>query len=237
MARKSVIVLIIVIDAVAIAAGFVAAIVQGISPTTYVGGDFYTGYLSIAQFIAMSVLAAVLFFVRKGQEGSKIWKAQYLLWAIAGAGFIFLAFNQGYRLQDKIGSLVVTLFSIENAGITDRAGDVVLALYCLVIFIIAVLFRKELLRYKEAFPILITGVMLILLMVVFHIASNKTDILNSLVKEPGSVERYRAWFCTIKHMLEVFGEGMLIGFFYACLDISRRWIQPRLSTDSSGPDC
>jgi hypothetical protein len=231
MTSKSVLVLVIAIDAVYIVAGFALASVQGTGITRYIGGDLYTRYLSIAQFVAMSVLAAVLSFVRKGQEDSKTANNNYLLWAIAAAGFLFLAFDQGFRLSERIGSLAVSLFNIENASIAGRASYGVLALYGLVVIIVAVLFRKELQRYKGAFPILITGIILILLMAVFHVASSNESILNSLVKDPGSVERYQAWFCTIKHMLEVFGGGVLIGFLYACLEITRKRLQPHFSGD------
>lgn len=221
MPRIKVLLVIVTVDIIAISVVAALALVRGVSPTEYLRGGSFVAYFSFFQLLAMSGLAWAVFESRRGGPRLKSWQKPYFIWPVIAAALLYLAFDELFLTHDAIAGLMNRVFGIEGAGLADRTGDIVVGCYALIGILVLLLYRKELRDYARALPVLAAGVALVFSTVALDIVTNREDILRTAIADPELATQVRSWLCASKGMLTILAEGIMLGFFYYCLDLAR----------------
>ena len=120
----------------------------------------------------------------------------------------------------------------EQTAFTDRFDDMIVGLYGLIGIIYLYACRDEIKKYRQVFPFLIYGFVLLFIMVGLDIVSNRKDILEKLVSRD-LVSPLHICLSIAEDSIKVFaGSFFLVGFFGA-LQLSRRMgTKPPVHADS-----
>ncbi len=218
MSRKSILLIIISIDIIVI----IIALVLGKTPDQYFGEGSFITYLSFFQLIVISILAWIIFKIRKGGSKLKEWRAPFFIWLIMAIAFTYLSLDEVCLIHENIDFFIHRIFKIQETGFTDRIDDVIVGCYGLFGLMVLYFYREELKKYREAFPLLIVGFIFMFSMVLLDIITNRKDILQILISKPYLVSKLHSWLGVIEDMFKIIAEGVFIGGFYCCLEIARR---------------
>jgi len=218
MSRKSILVTIVSIDLIAI----VIALILGKTPGQYFGERYPMTYLSSFQLLVISGLAWKIFVMRLDESRLKFWKGPFFIWLIVAMTFMYLSLDEVGSIHEKIDFFIHRFFKIRETGLTDRIDDVIVGCYGLIGLMVLYLFREELKKYREAFPLLTVGFIFMFSMVTLDILTGRKDILRILISNAYVVNRLHLWLSAIEDMFKIIAEGAFLVGFYYCLEITRR---------------
>lgn len=227
MPRSSVLVIILSIDVIAI----IIALVMGKYPEQYFEEGAFITYLSFFQLLAASILAFVIFTIRKRKVGGtdklvcpclKGRKTPFLVWLIIAIAFVYLSLDEICMIHERLDYFIRQIFNIKKTGFTDRIDDIIVGCYGLLGLITLYFSREEFKKYKDAFPLLKIGFVFMFLMVALDILTNRDDILKMFISNPYVLTRLFSWLSAIEDMFKIIAEGVFVAAFYYCFEIARR---------------
>lgn len=218
MSTKSLVMSIVFIDVIALT----AAALTGNPPDRYFKEAMPITWLSFVQLLAVAAISWHIYTLRKKAYGSHNPRSLHILWLIIAAGFVFLAVDEIAKIHEGIDHLIHMILRMEETGLTDRIDDVIVLGYGLVGIGVLYYFRHEMKNFTSAMPLLIVGFALMFLMVATDIATNRKDILSSLVSEPYLSATLYPWLGVMEEALKILAEAALLGGFYCCLLIAKK---------------
>ncbi|MCB1498490.1 MAG: hypothetical protein KDK07_01670 [Bauldia sp.] len=118
------------------------------------------------------------------------------IWLLMALGFAYLALDEALSFHEGIDQLIHTLFAIKETRLTDRIDDLIVLLYGIVGAIVLFLHRVEFRSFTGFLHLFVLGFLLLLLMVVLDLATNRKDILIGIGVP-------RSWVPSARHWLEV----------------------------------
>ncbi len=220
MSRQSILLIIASIDVLAIT----AALILGEIPNQYFEEEGFITHLSILQLLVVSAFAWNIFRLRIEDEGRselEAWKAPHFIWLIIAVGFLYLALDEALMVHENMDKVIHSIFRIHETSITDRIDDVIFGLYGLIGLIVLYFYREELTNYREAFPLLKVGFVLMFFSAALDIFP-KDDILGLLISKRSLFKRLRLLRRVIEESFKILSEGAFIAAFYYCLEITRK---------------
>ena len=177
---------------------------------------------SFCQLLIIAALSREVFVVRKGEARARTWKTPFTIWSIMAIAFIFLSIDEIAMVHEYADVLIHNIFAIQEVGLTDRIDDILVGCYGLLGLMGFYIYREEMKKYREAFPLFVAGFILMFVMVGLDILTNKKDILRLFISNLSVLNSFHYWLSIIEDMFKIIAEGIFIGAFYRCLEIARR---------------
>lgn len=173
-------------------------------------------WVSFSQLLITSIFCWKI-FKQRGKKG------EAFLWLLISIGFLFLSIDEVARIHENMDSIIhKKLFHMKETALTDRLDDLIIGVYALIGISVLYSFRNELKKFKQALPYLITSFLLILLMIITELISNRYDFLPYLLKNE-DVAKGVYQVCKVgEEAFKLFAEALLATAFYYCLVISKK---------------
>ena len=221
----------ILFDTIAIIIAIAMGIHQG-DPLMHFKEHHFITWISVFQLLTISFLSYSIFQTRRRTIGHFNWRAPFIVWAIISLGFFFLAMDDLFKIHESIDHQIHVIFNLKQTGLTDRFDDMIVGVYGLIGISILCVCREELKKYRQVFPFLIYGFVLLFIMVALDIVSNRTDILEKVVSRD-LVAPIHICLSVAEDSIKVFAGSFFLVGFYGALQISRRMdTKPAVHADS-----
>lgn len=173
-------------------------------------------WVSFGQLLISSIFAWKTFLIR-GKKGKA------LLWLAISIGFLFLSIDEVARIHENMDSIIhKKLLHMKETPLSDRLDDLIIGIYALIGCSVLYAFRIELKRFKQALPYLITSLLMIFLMVITELISNRYDLLPELIHNE-NLAKGVYHICKVgEEAFKLYAEALLATAFYCCLAISKK---------------
>ena len=134
-------------------------------------GQFLT-WISAFHLIATAVLSfMILLNSCQGQKKSSI-RFPGTVWIFIAAGFLFLAADELLQLHEKADALIHSVLDMKETRMSDRIDDLIVGFYLMAGAGYLYGYRRELFRYLELYPFIITGFVISIIMVFLDMYTN-----------------------------------------------------------------
>jgi hypothetical protein len=210
MTTKKVFILVLILTSLVVVVAFT------IHKQTGVNHFKEDGFVTIFSGLQLLHISIFVFQINKHSE----WKSSSAIWLIIAHGFLFLAADEIYLIHENIDIEIHRLFSIQETGLTDRIDDLLVGLYGLIGIGVLYAYRNELKMYREAFPFFIFGFVLVFIMVVLDIVTNRKDILQLIFEYP-FVNTIHTFLSNAEDSLKIFAESFFFSGFYMILQMAK----------------
>lgn len=200
------------------------AVLLGITkenPSLYFKEGQFVTWLSSIQLLITAIVAWNIFKIRRKQSRVIGWKEPYILWGIIAAGFLYLALDEAVRIHEGLDKLTHLIFNIEETAVSDRLDDVILGAYGLIGIGVLYWYKDEFKKFRAAFPLFVTGFILMFIMVELDIISDRNDIVHIFIKDVALSGTVNSWLGIAEEIVESLSQAFFIVAFYKCLLISR----------------
>lgn len=195
------------------------AVIHGLSvtgnPSRYFGEGRYTTAISCLQLLLTAYLAFRICKVRRSLTRCRGSIDGSWLWALIGAGFVFLALDDALQIHERMDKLVLHVFHLEKNGITDRIDDAIIATYGAIGLLVLWWFYPEWSRFRPMLKPLAIGFVFLVLNVLCDALSNREDIFMWLSADRGMAKKLDGWFSVGDGAFQLLAEGMFVAAFYA----------------------
>ncbi|MEO1400010.1 MAG: hypothetical protein AAFV72_02015 [Cyanobacteria bacterium J06635_1] len=177
--------------------------------------------LSALLLLGTAGLSWRVFRVRYGGQPRFRWQAPFMVWAIVGVGFCFLAVDELTELHESLDIFLHQLLNLQPTALTDRLDDLLIALYALLGGGLLYLYRREIWRHRQMFPFLIGGFTILLLSTGLDVLTNEKDILSVMVR-PALVDRFHIYLSILEELSKLFSESCFLAGFFAALQEAKQ---------------
>lgn len=192
------------------------AVYLGISfnnPLRFFGEGQFVTWVSTFKLFAMAVLSFMILFNSCQEQKRFCWKPSYVIWLFIALGFIFLAADELFELHEKTDFMIHRLLQMHETRLSDRIDDLIIGIYLMAGVAFLYGFRHELKRYVKFFPLIFTGFIFSIIMVLLDTYTNldtgdwiSPTIYRLSVAEDG---------------LKIYAESFFIMAFYEAVEKSR----------------
>lgn len=173
-------------------------------------------WISFAQLLITSIFCWQI-FNQRGRKG------EAFLWLAISIGFLFLSVDEVARIHENMDSIIhKKILHMKETALTDRLDDLIIGVYALIGGSVLYSFRNELKNFKQALPYLITSFLLIFLMVITELISNRYDLLPQLLQNENLAKGVYQVCKVGEEAFKLFAEALLTTAFYCCLLISKK---------------
>ena len=210
----------IVFDTIAIILAIVLGIHEG-RPLFHFGEHHFITWISVLQLLTISFLSYSVFQTRRRTLEHFDWRAPFIVWAIISLGFFFLAMDDLFKIHESLDHRIHEIFNLKETAFTDRFDDMLVGVYGLIGISVLYACRGEIKKYRQVFPFLIYGFVLLFIMVALDILGNRNDILMKLVRSD-LVAPIHICVAVAEDSVKVFAGSFFLVGFYGALQISRR---------------
>ncbi|MDH3599684.1 MAG: hypothetical protein OEU26_08630 [Candidatus Tectomicrobia bacterium] len=164
-------------------------------------------WLSFLQLVMVAGFSWQLFKLQQNSSIEFDWKEPGRLWAIIAIGFLFLAFDEMFKIHETLDQLIHLILRIEETKLTDRIDDLIIGIYGLVGLLVLFRYRQELMKQKPILPFLVAGFLFMLLMVACDMLTSQNDIISD--------DRVLLKFVLAEDSLKLFAEAIfMVGFYH-----------------------
>jgi uncharacterized protein YacL len=221
----------ILFDTIAIVIAIVMGIHKG-NPLKHFGEAHFITWVSVLQLLTISLLSYSIFQTRRRTIGDFNWRSPFMVWLVISLGFFFLGMDDLFKIHESMDHRIHELFDLKQTALTDRFDDMIIGLYGLIGLSILYACREEIKKYRQLFPFLIYGFVLLFIMVGLDIVSNRKDILEKLVSRD-LVAPIHICLSIAEDSIKVFAGSFFLVGFYGALQLSRRMgTKPPVHADS-----
>jgi hypothetical protein len=210
----------ILFDTIAIVIAIVMGIHKG-NPILHFGEAHFITWVSVLQLLTTSFLSFGIFQTRRRTLGDFNWRSPFMVWLVISLGFFFLGMDDLFKIHESMDHRIHELFDLKQTALTDRFDDMIIGLYGLIGIIFLYACREEIKKYRQVFPFLIYGFVLLFIMVALDIVSNRKDILEKVVSRD-LVAPIHICLSIAEDSIKVFGGSFFLVGFYGALQLSRR---------------
>ncbi len=176
-------------------------------------------WISFFQIVFVGILAEKIYKLRRAGEKFD-WKEQASVWRLASVGFYWLAFDEILRVHEAIDRYAHKILQLEITEMSDRADDLIVALYGIIGLCVFYYYRREVLHYVKSFGWFFCGFALFFIMVAMDLVFNGDTVARQYVSDPVQLKVLMDWLNVIEDIFKNFGEIFFIAAFAACLQIA-----------------
>lgn len=189
----------------------IAILITG-SPDEYFHEGGFVTFLSFAQLLFISTIAWDVYRVRNKGNQFDLNNPQ-IAWLFISLGFVFLALDEVLNLRQYICNIICDLSS--GTDFATNFSDFSIIFYALIGITIMYLFREEIKLYETATPLLITGFLLLIVMVMFNLM-NRMAFISDIIPDPESAEIVMRYLTVFVGVTKIFTESVFIGVLSSC---------------------
>lgn len=222
MRTRSFFLLVLAIEAVAIAIALIAGLAVG-KPDLHFRERGFITWVSSAQLLGVAWLAFAIHRARRSALSGSLWSSPLAIWPLMAIGFAFLAADDLFRIHERLHhSVLEKIFDPQNPSLRDRLGNFVLLAYALAGFAVLIACRKELWRIFPLWPYFIAGVAVADLMLVLDAATENEDLIRrTLTSSDETALSIRKWSAVAEDSAKIIAEGFFLAAFHAALGNAR----------------
>ena len=171
-------------------------------------------WLSAVHLFATAIVLGIMSYKRFRADFSL--RSPAFLWLIMSAGFCFLGFDELNKIHETLDYRIHEWLNFQETAWSDRLDDLIVGLYGAFGAGLLYLYRSELSRYAPIYSSLARGFLLLFLMVIFDILTNRGDLLTfalgaQLAPLAGTV------LSLLEESFKVLGGGFFLASFYQAL--------------------
>ena len=177
-------------------------------------------YLSMTLLLATAVVS---FAIRRRRIAAGARPAAALIWLLIGAGFVFLALDEGFEIHERLDRLIHSVGGFEETAWTDRIDDVIILAYGVLGLAALILWRREIISIPGLIRFLAWGLALMVLQVGFDALSNGESLLLRLGVPPHLAGTVRDLIGFAEDVTKIAAEAVfLAGFLHALRVVAAR---------------
>lgn len=150
-----------------------------IAAAILVAGFRWTEVFEVVSFIllmAIAVVAMRIYAVRR-EPGASWLSGTGRIWLLIALGFVFLALDEALSVHERMDLLIHRVFSLRQTRITDRIDDLIILVYAIAGILLLYGHRAEFRGLTGHRRFFVAGFLLLSLMVVIDLLSNRRDFL------------------------------------------------------------
>lgn len=144
-------------------------------------------------------------------------RRRYAIWLLISLGFVFLAFDEGLLIHERLDEAFHQYFGITETRLTDRLDDILIALYGLVGAWVLYLYRKELLRFRALLRFLMVGFACLAASVVLDLATNDNVVFLWLGIPDANIPDYKLPLRALEEVFKLMAEAVFLAGFVQVL--------------------
>lgn len=174
------------------------------------GNDYFDegGFVTVYSSLQLLTIAFIVFKIHRCSPT----KRRFSIWKIIAAGFVFLAFDEAFKIHETIDGLIHVILSIQENAYTDRIDDYIIAVYAFIGLGFLYVYREEFLSYRSTLPYFVLGFVMLFGMVGLDVLTNRNDIL-PIYFDAGVAETLHRYLTFGEESLKIFAEAsFLLGF-------------------------
>ena len=198
-----------------------------VTPFDKLGGQFdekgFITYVSVIQLLMLSYYGYKVFRER-AKSIKHPWQSSITIWAMVSVGFFFLALDDFIAIHEGIDIMIHSIGSFQETGLSDRIDDLIVGLYGLIAIGLLAMYRRELKKYRHAFPYVIAGFTMLFLMVGVDVLTNRDDILLTFLSREVT-DNIMGWVFILEESLKLLSEAVLIVAVYSCYQQAKQLTQ------------
>lgn len=173
------------------------------NPMKHYKEDVVGTHISIALLFVTGIITLRIFLNRTNQ----------IIWLLIGLGFIFLAFDDGFMIHERLDFRIHRYFGIQQTSLTDRLDDFLIVLYGLIGLFFLYRYREEILRYKFLPKYLVIGFAILLVTAFLDILTNDSAIFRWIGFPEAAISDTKKWLGAIEEVGKLMGGAVfLCGF-------------------------
>lgn len=218
VSRKKIVFMILIVNMIVLAA---TLFLPG-GPGPYFKEGAFVTYFSSFQLVLMAALAGMIFWLRReslkrgaGGNGS------VGIWILMAIGLLFLSLDEVFLIHENIDFWIHRFFQMEETSLTDRIDDLIVGGYGVLGLTAIYIYRKELKRFHEAYPLFFAGFVLMFFSVGLDLLTARKDLLGMVIASPVLVNKTQFWLDLLEDSVKVLAEAVFLGSFYYCLDLTK----------------
>jgi hypothetical protein len=182
-------------------------------------GGFIT-ILSVLQLLAISRISFKIYNVRRKNILKSTNYSSYRVWAIISLAFLFLATDELIKVHENIDDFIHEIFNLQETSLSDRIDDILIGLYGVTGIGVIIAYKDEFKGYQGFIPFLFVGFILLFLMVIIDVITNRNDIL-PLIFNDGTSEILYVWLSFSEDPLKLFSEVFFLTAFVSVWNETR----------------
>lgn len=187
--------------------------------------SIYIAAVSAVQMLTTAWLAFRIFEARRQRAGwLESLRKSYLVWALIGAGFVFLPIDETFGLHQRMDGFVHRSLAMKETRLSDSIDDAIIVGYGMIGLGVLFRYRRELGRYDMR-RWLVGGFIFVGISVIFDAACNRPDValwLASGVARLGAI--WEAAFRVCEALSQLVAEATFLVAFYSALRMARERI-------------
>lgn len=167
-------------------------------------------FASVAILLLTAYASLKIHALRNPQRDGRLLDPAHI-WAIIGAGFIFLGLDDALRLHEQMDRLIHQFGGVEETAVSDRLDDLIILAYGLVGIVVLFAYRREIVRVEGFVPLLAIGFVLMFLQVAVDVITNRDEYLELLDIARENARSVKRWMHVLEESLKLLAEA----FFFA----------------------
>ena len=179
---------------------FILATLVFIVVSTIIGSVYYNDpaqffhekglarYVSALQLVITGCLASIVYRLRRAGGAGFSLAAPRMIWLFIGAGFIFLAADDVFKIHENLDRSMHTTFGVEETGWSDRLDDLIILFYMVVGVAVIWLYRSEMIEFRSVTPVLMVAMVLAVAMIAVDVITNRDDVLLWLLEDAATTK-------------------------------------------------
>ncbi len=176
------------------------------------------GFIDIFSGIQIFVIAYLAFrvFQMRSRGRRRSWKSPTAIWGIISIGFFLLGLDEIAAIHETLDTTIHSILQLQETGLSDRLDDLIVCIYVLVSIALLIAYRREVKRYRAAFPYVLSGFVLLFFMVIIDALTNRIDVL-LLLFSPETSMNVMSWIFIPEDGCKLISETCFVTAGKACL--------------------
>lgn len=177
--------------------------------------SIYVVGFSAVQMVATAIFALRIFNVRRSAATFvRTFRNTHLVWALIGAGFLYLPLDEVLGLHQALDGVVHRIFGLHETALSDRLDDAIIAAYGLIGVVVIVRYWTEL-RPLLVRRWIVLGFVFLGVAVVIDALTNRPDVALWLVGEPAAALQCNGLFKAFEALAQLIAESLFLVAFYS----------------------
>ena len=217
---KKVLYKVLFIDSLLVTFAISSAIAVGDSPDLHFREEGFLTYVSCLQLLIAATISFKIFGIIKNSQNPKL-SSNKIVWLVITLGLLFLAFDDAFKIHEKIDDSLHHVLNIPETNITTLLDDLIVGAYIL-IFLIFIAFQwKTIQLFKPSFIFFQAGFVLTVIMVILDLASHNSYVASLMTDDAERIQSLKEWFGAWEDAAKIYAEGMFIVSVYRCRQIAK----------------
>ena len=221
---KTVAIVTLGIDFLAVASAILRAIILQRSPMRYFGENGYVTWVSIIQLLIIAVLCWKISNLRKNELSTSVSspkKQPVIFWRISAIGMFFFALDEGLKIHENLDRSLHRLLQQEVTPLSSRLDDFIILFYAAAGLFIVYLFKEEFKNFVTAYYWFIWGLVFSFLTILLDMIGHDRETFAPFAENLQQLNDIHHWFSAVEEIPKILAGGAFIVALYHCLLVAK----------------